>query len=133
MISRVRLFTVDEANELLPRIEPLLRTLMGQFHTLDEKRREHAETVQRGTSNGHSLSSKLAAQQQELQELGQQLEDGVVELEKHGCTVKDLSIGLLDFPGRREGQVVNLCWRLGEPRVAYWHSLETGYASRRPL
>jgi hypothetical protein len=47
--------------------------------------------------------------------------------------VKDVQLGLLDFPSEREGRVVFLCWRYGEPEVAHWHEVDTGYAARKPL
>jgi hypothetical protein len=50
-----------------------------------------------------------------------------------GVVVKDLETGLLDFPTERDGEVVFLCWRYGEPSVAHWHSLDAGFAGRQPL
>jgi hypothetical protein len=50
-----------------------------------------------------------------------------------GVLVKDLDTGLVDFPGKRDGQDILLCWQLGEDEVAFWHGLEDGYAGRRPL
>lgn len=50
-----------------------------------------------------------------------------------GGTVKDLGLGLVDFPHRRDGRLVNLCWKYGEPAIGYWHGLDEGYAARKPL
>lgn len=50
-----------------------------------------------------------------------------------GAQIKDPRVGLIDFPARREGRVVLLCWKLGEPDVGFWHEVEDGYAGRRPL
>ena len=50
-----------------------------------------------------------------------------------GIVVRDPSSGLIDFPSKREGKVVFLCWRVGEERIAYWHDPESGFAGRKPL
>ena len=63
--------------------------------------------------------------------------DGIAEcvrlLDDAGVQVKDLDEGLLDFPAQKDGEDVLLCWKVGEPEVAYWHSLEEGFAGRKPL
>ena len=55
------------------------------------------------------------------------------ELEEIGCELKDYDLGLVDFPARLEEREIVLCWKLGEPAVAYWHELDGGYAGRRPI
>lgn len=55
------------------------------------------------------------------------------ELEEIGCELKDYDLGLVDFPARLDGRDIVLCWRLGEPTVAYWHEIDGGYSSRRPI
>ena len=55
------------------------------------------------------------------------------EIHGRGAIVKDLDEGLVDFPARREGEEILLCWRLGEDDVAFWHGLEEGFAGRRPI
>jgi hypothetical protein len=57
----------------------------------------------------------------------------VEEIEALGAEVKDLELGLVDFPAEREGETVLLCWRVGEEEIGYWHGLEEGFAGRRPL
>jgi len=57
----------------------------------------------------------------------------VEEIEALGAEVKDLELGLVDFPAERDGETVLLCWRVGEDEIAYWHGLEEGFAGRRPL
>ena len=61
------------------------------------------------------------------------LSDGLEQIRGLGGDVKDLDMGLVDFPGHRGGDEILLCWRLGEKRIEYWHTLEDGFASRRPL
>jgi hypothetical protein len=57
----------------------------------------------------------------------------VDEIASHGAQVKDLDTGLIDFPALRHGETVLLCWQLGEDEIAWWHSVEDGFAGRRPL
>jgi hypothetical protein len=57
----------------------------------------------------------------------------LTEIQALGGVIKDLALGLVDFPHLREGRTVNLCWRYGEQRVTHWHGLDEGYAARKPL
>jgi len=61
------------------------------------------------------------------------LSDGLERIRALGGDVKDLDLGLVDFPGRREGQDILLCWRLGEKRIQFWHTPDEGFAGRRPI
>lgn len=61
------------------------------------------------------------------------LSDSLEQIRALGGEVKDLDMGLVDFPGRREGEDILLCWRLGEKRIEYWHAVDGGFANRRPL
>ena len=63
----------------------------------------------------------------------QRLNALLAEINGFGCELKGLGEGLIDFPSKREGRTVYLCWKLGEERIAYWHELDTGFASREPL
>jgi len=98
-----------------------------------DMQRGYTDALERTSSNGHSVAEKLTEKRQQLEQMVQNLNAGIAELEELGCIVKDVDMGLVDFPGLRGGQIVNLCWRLGEPEVAYWHSLDPGFASRQPL
>jgi hypothetical protein len=129
-----RLFTVDEANSLLPSLEPLVRRLMESRDHL----RTHQAVLEKfraqASGNGGSyLGGQYAEAKQEIERLAAELQEGIQEIEAMGCVVKDLELGLVDFPARRGREQVYLCWRLGEPRIAYWHGLEEGFAGRKPL
>jgi hypothetical protein len=63
----------------------------------------------------------------------QALSDGLEQIRALGGEVKDLDMGLVDFPGRRDDEDILLCWRLGEKRIEYWHPVDGGFASRKPL
>jgi hypothetical protein len=101
-------FTPTEANELLPEIEKTVLQIM-KIKKTSEKLSE-AQTV----------------------DATERLQSEIRKLEDLGCVMKDLNIGLVDFPAVRLGVRVWLCWRLGERRVEFWHDLHEGFASRKP-
>ncbi len=68
-----------------------------------------------------------------LEALVQRAKDAIEEIDAIGVQVKDLDIGLLDFPCLLEGETVLLCWKRGEPRIEFWHRIEDGFAGRQPI
>lgn len=86
-----------------------------------------------GGNGGGYAASDLNAAQAELEQLSERVGACVAELEARGVTVKDLDLGLLDFPARHGGREIELCWHVGEPEVAFWHELGAGYAGRKPI
>lgn len=129
-----RLFTVDEANSLLPKLEPLVRRLVERRERLQENQAVVAVFRAKAGGNGGSfLGGQFAEAKREIGRLAAELQEGIQEIESWGCVVKDLEIGLVDFPARRGPEQVLLCWRLGESRIAYWHGLEEGFAGRKPI
>jgi hypothetical protein len=130
----VRLFTPDEANALLAEVRPLAERLVERKRALDEAEALRAELLGRIAGNGGDLTPSDVAEavarvDREAAAIGALVE----ELQGLGVQVKDLALGLLDFPWEREGEVVLLCWRVGEDEIGYWHALEEGYAGRKPL
>ena len=119
-----KLYTRQEANDLLPYLAPTLVELRDKS---EEAARIHDLVVTAAATNGGSARrekwSKLLAR---VAELAERLEEWEIEL-------RDLSQGLVDFPAIVDGAEAYLCWRLGEPTVAYWHPRNTGIAGRRPL
>ena len=126
-------FTLAEAVALLPVVRPLLQQMIDQHARLLEKQEEYERAVQMASSNGHTVSEKLASQQEEIELLAEGLRRVIAEIQQSGCVVKDLHIGLVDFPSQRDGRPINLCWRMDEPTIAYWHSMDSGYGSRQLL
>jgi hypothetical protein len=122
-----RLFTAQEANRLLPGLHPIVADLIQARTRLLEIQPALAPVLEKMLGNG---GSRLTA---ELLETFERLRADVRAIEAMGVVVKDLETGLLDFPTERDGEVVFLCWRYGEPSVAHWHSLDAGFAGRQPL
>ncbi len=119
-----KVFTVEEANALLPHLAPALVELREKFEEAAEIRvRVTRAAAGNGWSNKREKWARTLARVAELME---RLQEWEVEL-------KDVSTGLVDFPTLREGREAYLCWRLGEPEVGYWHFKEDGFPGRRPL
>ena len=129
-----KLFTLAEANRLLPRLDSLLRRLRAS-HSEREQKEEVVDAFRRkATLDGGALpSDNLAETRQEIGRLSVILHEGLHEIESWGCLVKDLNLGLVDFVALRGNERVFLCWRLGEPEIRFWHSLEEGFAGRKPI
>lgn len=119
-----RLYSVQEANELLPFLAPTLVELREKFQEAAHIKRKMA-TASR--SNGWSTTrDEWTAKLARVDEL-------MDRINEWGIQLRDITTGLVDFPGMREGEEIWLCWRLGEPEVAYWHSRDEGFGGRRPL
>lgn len=129
-----RYFTKVEAEELLPRIRPLMEEAQRQKLLLDEARKETEAIEARMKGNGADEDARrLAAKHEVLQALGRRLEELVDKVQKLGVEVKDLDMGLVDFRAQRGDSEYYLCWRVGESGIAWWHTLEGGFSGRQPL
>lgn len=122
-----KLFSVGEANALLPELKEILDEARARRDAMREKSPDLRPILEASPGNGGGRKgSEFGVDAYRLHlALGRITELGVV--------LKDLDSGLLDFPHRREGRVVFLCWHPPEERVGYWHEIEAGYAGRRPL
>lgn len=122
-----RLFTVEEANDLLPRIQALLEDVAYHRDAMREKA-PHLEPILASTltNGGGRVGSEYGVEAYNLYL-------AVHRIRELGVLLKDLDTGLLDFPHERDGHVVFLCWHPPEERVEYWHEIEAGYQGRKPL
>lgn len=132
----VRLFTLEEANALVPRVRDLFESVhqrMEQLGALQE-RLQGFRNRKRGGDHAGDGEGRLAAEALgEAGKLSDEIRELILELQSTGCEVKDLGQGLIDFRAEREDRVVYLCWKLGEDEILYWHELDTGFAGRQPL
>ena len=129
-----RLYTLDEAEALLPRLIPILEAIRDAQREYGDAEAEIEELQKAIGSNGHGAKADRVAKAREVMaRAATTLRERVGELDALGVELKDPSTGLIDFRARRQGRVVYLCWRLGEPRIDWWHELDTGFAGRRPL
>ena len=130
-----RTFTLNEAQSLLPVLESLLRTAIQAKKVVDETDAEQQALQHRVFLNGGMFLDivPLAQRKAERARAEQRAKDALAEIDSIGVQVKDLSIGLLDFPCEVEGQTILLCWKLGEKSITHWHGLEEGFAGRKPI
>lgn len=130
----MRHFTPEEANAALAEVRPLVEQLVAgrQEHVAALERQEELEHKIRGNGGGIP-PAELAAASAEVDAIGRRLARLVDEIGSHGAQVKDLDTGLIDFPALRGEETVLLCWQLGEDEITWWHTVEDGFAGRRPL
>ena len=126
-----RLFTLAGARALLPLVRPILTKLADQKRDLDAIQDRLIKITPQMRGDGHRVEA--LALEHRLEELVDQLTQGMHSLERLGVELKDIDNGIVDFPAMRDGRVVLLCWRLGEADITHWHEAETGFAGRRPL
>jgi len=128
------MFTVEEANDLVPDLELAfgrLGRLRGEASVLVEALGGGDEAMD--VLNGGVPLPGREAHALRFQTLVEEINEVVEQVNELGCLVKDIDAGLVDFYGIREGEPVFLCWQFGEPAVAHWHPLDEGFASRQPI
>jgi hypothetical protein len=129
-----RFFTPEEANATLAELRPVAERMVAHRRALSEAQLRQSELVARIAGNGGDLPpTEVRAAADDVLREAEALAECVRLIDEAGVQVKDLDEGLLDFPARRDGEEVLLCWRVGEPEVAYWHGLDEGFAGRKPL
>jgi hypothetical protein len=122
-----RIFTVAEANGLIPRLRTVLGEMNEEWGRIQQMQPEIQKARDKAVFNGYSPAGVGYVQSvSHLMFLIQQIEE-------MGVILKDVDKGLCDFPYMRNGRLVYLCWRLGEEAIEYWHEIETGFAGREPL
>jgi hypothetical protein len=132
----MKLFSPERANALIPKLEPLVEELLSRRRELaiklleaDPALHHHAAPSPRPRLAG--VRSPLPAPR--FAELKHDIARLIYRIESYGCVVKDIDLGLVDFPAMLDDEPVYLCWKLGEPRVAYWHGVEEGFGYRKEL
>ena len=120
---------------LLSTLESLLRVAINSKKLIEEVDAELQDIAHRIFLNGGmSLNIvRLARRKAEREKAFQRVKDAIDEIDAMGVQVKDLDMGLLDFPCEVNGQVVLLCWKLGEKAITYWHGVSEGFAGRKPV
>jgi hypothetical protein len=134
-MAKMRLFTQEEANRALAGLRPRVESLVAHRRRLVALQEELRAVRSAVGGNGGSIDP---ARVEELEAraggVGAELAVLVEEIHRLGVQVKDLDRGLVDFPATHpDGEVVLLCWQLGEPEVAHWHGIEEGFQGRKPL
>lgn len=130
-----KIFSLKEAERLRVQLEPILIEAMEsrrKLGELDEQLGELAERIQR--SGGMQVPYEKAAKMRiERNQAETAVRSALERIQSTGCLVKDLDVGLLDFPARIDDEEVYLCWKLGEDRIRFYHRQDEGFAGRKPL
>jgi len=130
-----RYFTLSEARQHLPALDSGIREAIAAKKVLEAAERDRRELTERVMMvGGVSLDREKAIDARNKRESSAAALKRVFEhFEEVGCVIKDLDIGLIDFPALYRGREVYLCWQLGEPDIAFWHAVEEGFAGRQPI
>jgi hypothetical protein len=129
--KELRLFTVEEANALIPRLELIMQRMQRHGIAL----RQAIEVLARDAAEPMATVEvgELLERRPELRALVEELEHGIAEIEECGGQFKGLELGLVDFPSEIDGQIALLCWQYGEKEITHWHALDSGFDGRQPL
>jgi hypothetical protein len=130
-----RFFTLQQAERLLPDVERAIREAIGLKAEYLQAETELRSEMQRVTMLGgvdmnRGAFAELRARRESSAE---RLKETIEEIHGIGCLVKDLDIGLIDFPTLFHGEEVYLCWKLGETGIAFWHGVEEGFRGRKAI
>ncbi|MGB0124767.1 MAG: DUF2203 domain-containing protein [Silvibacterium sp.] len=128
-------FTLDEAQSLLPVLESLLkRAVEAKLAAEQIEERIHALSRKIFLAGGLFVDvDRVRRQRAAYESHVQAAKDSLAEIDAIGVQVKDIETGLLDFPCLIDGETVLLCWKLGESRIEFWHTLDAGFRGRQPL
>ncbi len=130
-----RMFTLTEAERTRRELEPFLIEAINARKSLNELETELTAVSTRILMMGGVLVpyAKLAEKRLEHQSLAEVMKNNLEKILSTGCLIKDLDVGLLDFPAMIGNEEVYLCWKLGEDRIRFYHRQDEGYSGRKPL
>jgi len=130
-----RFFTLQQAEQLLPEVEAAIRDAISLKSEYQQAEAERQDFARRVTMLGGVLvdHSKLRAQKNQRESVALRLQEVLERIHEYGCVVKDLDIGLIDFPTQFQGEEVYLCWKLGEQGIRFWHGVHEGFRGRKPI
>ena len=130
-----RRFTLAEAQSLIPKVDALLREAVSLRSDFQEAEEAVQAFAQRVTLMGGMIVDREqvidAKNRRDL--VGSKLKAAIEGVQEFGCVVKDLDMGLIDFPTLFRGEEVYLCWKLGEAKIAYWHGVDEGFRGRKEI
>ena len=128
-------FSRREAEELLPMIGSCLGEALERKKRIEALDEELSRAAAKIMALGGSIPpyEKLSATRSERERTLSELQKAITQIQETGCVVKDLDMGLVDFPSLRDGQEIYLCWKVGEQRIGFYHGIDEGFAGRKPL
>ena len=130
-----RRFTLAEAQSLIPRVDRLLREAVSLKSQYQEAEQEMQAIMQRVTLMGGMMVDRdgVIDTRNRRDETRSKLGTAIEQVQEVGCVVKDLDMGLIDFPTLFRDEEVYLCWKLGEEKIAFWHGVDEGFRGRKAI
>ena len=122
-----RTFTLEEAQTALDLIRPLVQEILEIRQDILQRQPEVWPVLEKAAGNGGSKTAGV------LERRFERLDQLVRAIQSLGAVLKDINLGLVDFPHLKDGREVYLCWRYGEDRIRFWHEIEAGFAGRHPI
>ncbi len=129
----MKLFSPEKANALIPVLAPLIEERWTKRRDLAIRLLENDPALRVAGGRGPQATAARRHDARRAAEMKAEIVAIINRIEAHGCVVKDVDLGLLDFPALREGRPVFLCWKSGEPAIAYWHRADETYIDRKEL
>lgn len=117
----------------MPRVRQMMEQVAVKKTQLDSLVSEVREMALKGQIGREEHREVLEERKREIKGLMETINDAIERVNALGCVVKDIEMGLVDFPSLVNGEEAYLCWQYGEPEVLYWHSMEEGFGSRKPI
>jgi hypothetical protein len=132
----MKFFSPEKANALIPKLAPLVDELLAKRRDLAIRLLESDPALRAAPPSART--SRLAGlrspfPEPRFGELKSEIVRLIHRIELFGCIVKDIDLGLIDFPSTRDGESIYLCWKAGEARVSYWHGTDEGFSERKRL
>jgi hypothetical protein len=129
----MKLFSPEKANALIPVLTPMLEELWAKRRELAIKLLEQDPALRHAGSRTPTSAVERRGEARRCTELKAEIVRTINRVESYGCVVKDLNLGLLDFPALRDGRPVFLCWKIGEPSIEHWHGTDESFVDRKEI
>jgi hypothetical protein len=122
-----RYFTLEEAQVILDIIRPLVGEILEIRRSIQKREPELWPVLAKAAGNGGSKAASEVAQEFD------RLDQAVRSILATGALLKDINLGLVDFPAWHEGRAIYLCWKYGEAQIGFWHEIDGGFSGRKPI
>jgi hypothetical protein len=127
----MKVFRLEEATALLPVVRPLAAELVESRRDLAIGLLEVEAAVR--MQSEPATSGRAATLSERIRKIQLRIVELLEKIQSTGCVVKDIDLGLVDFPAMRGDRLINLCWKLDEPAISFWHGMDEGFAARKPI
>ena len=131
----LKFFTLQQAQQLLPQVETAIREAIFLRSEYEDAESDLQKFYRRIMMLGGALvdRERFSMRKERLESGARRLKQSIEKIDSYGCFIKDLDIGLIDFPTLFRGNEVYLCWKLGETGIQFWHPIEEGFRGRREI